>query len=145
MAQDPLDELGPIDYVVLEWPAGSAPSGEAAPMIIDLVDRGIIRIIDIAFIAKGDDGSVAGLDLGAFGEGFEQFEGASSGLLSEEDLEEAGAALEPGTIAAVMVWENHFLAPIASALRRSGGQLVATGRIPVQDLAALLDVVEAAS
>jgi hypothetical protein len=145
MAQDPLDELGPIDYVVLEWPAGSAPSGEAAPMIIDLVDRGLIRIIDIAFIAKGDDGSVAGLDLGAFGEGFEEFEGASSGLLSEEDLEEAGAALEPGTIAAVMVWENHFLAPIASALRRSGGQLVATGRIPVQDLAALLDVVEAAS
>ena len=145
MAQDPLDELGPIDYVVLEWPAGSAPSGEAAPMIIDLVDRGLIRIIDIAFIAKGDDGSVSGLDLGAFGEGFEEFEGASSGLLGEEDLEEAGSALEPGTIAAVMVWENHFLAPIASALRRSGGQLVATGRIPVQDLATLLDVVEAAS
>ena len=145
MAQDPLDELGPIDYVVLEWPAGSAPSGEAAPMIIDLVDRGLIRIIDIAFIAKGDDGSVSGLDLGAFGAGFEEFEGASSGLLGEEDLEEAGSALEPGTIAAVMVWENHFLAPIASALRRSGGQLVATGRIPVQDLATLLDVVEAAS
>ncbi len=145
MAQDPLDELGPIDYVVLEWPAGTAPSGEAAPMIIDLVDRGIIRIIDIAFVAKDADGTVSGLDLGAFGEGFEEFEGASTGLLGDEDLEEAGAALEPGTIAAVIVWENHFLAPIGAALRRSGGQLVASGRIPVQDLAALLDVVEAAS
>ena len=145
MAQDPLDELGPIDYVVLEWPAGTAPSGEAAPMIVDLVDRGIIRIIDIAFVAKGDDGSVAGLDLGAFGEGFEEFEGAASGLLTDEDLEEAGAALEPGATAAVIVWENHFLAPIGAALRRSGGQLVASGRIPVQDLAALLDAVEAAS
>jgi hypothetical protein len=145
MTQDPLDELGPIDYVVLEWPAGTAPSGEAAPMIVDLVDRGIIRIIDIAFVAKGEDGSVSGLDLGAFGEGFEEFEGASTGLLGDEDLEEAGAALEPGTIAAVIVWENHFLAPIGAALRRSGGQLVASGRIPIQDLAALLDVVEAAS
>ena len=114
-------------------------------MIVDLVDRGIIRIIDIAFVAKGADGSVSALDLGAFGEGFEEFEGASTGLLGEEDLEEAGAALEPDTIAAVIVWENHFLAPIGAALRRSGGQLVASGRIPIQDLAALLDVVEAAS
>jgi hypothetical protein len=144
MAQDQLDELGPIDYAVLEWPAGSAPSGEAAPMIIDLVDRGIIRIIDVAFVARGDDGSVATLDLGAFGAGFEDFDGASSGLLGNDDLEEAASALEPGSTAAVIVWENRFLAPIASALRRSGGQLVATGRIPVQDLLASLELVETA-
>jgi hypothetical protein len=145
MAQDPLDELGPIDYVVLEWPAGSAPSGEAAPMIIDLVDRGIIRIIDIAFVAKNEDGTVSTLDLGSFDESWSEFDGASSGLLGDEDLEEAGHALEPGATAAIMVWENHFIAPIGAALRRSGGQLVASGRIPIQDLAALLDVVEAAS
>ena len=144
MASDPLDELGPIDYAVLEWPAGTAPSGEAAPMIIDLVDRGLIRIIDVAFVAKGEDGSVAALDLGAFGAGFEEFEGASSGVLGNEDLEEAAMALEPGATAAVIVWENHFLAPIASAIRRSGGQLVATGRIPVQDLVDSLDLVETA-
>jgi hypothetical protein len=144
MAQDPLDELGPIDYAVLEWPPGTAPSGEAAPLIVDLVDRGLIRILDVAFLAKGEDGSVASLDLGAFGEGFEEFEGASSGLLGEEDLEEAAQALEPGATAAIIVWENHFLAPIAGALRRSGGQLVATGRIPAQDLLAALDLVETA-
>jgi hypothetical protein len=144
MAQDPLDELGPIDFAVLEWPAGTAPSGEAAPMIVDLVDRGLIRIIDVAFLAKGEDGSVASLDLGAFGAGFEEFEGASAGVLAEDDLEEAASALEPGATAAIIVWENHFLAPIASALRRSGGQLVATGRIPVQDLLGALDLVETA-
>ena len=142
MAQDPLDELGPIDYAVLEWPVGSAPSGEAAPLIVDLVDRGIIRIIDIAFIAKGEDGSVAALDLGSFSsdDAFAEFDGASSGLLGDDDLEEAGAALEPGETAAVIVWENRFLAPIAAALRRSGGQLVATGRIPAGDLIAALDI-----
>jgi hypothetical protein len=144
MAQDQLDELGPIDYVVLEWPSGSAPSGEAAPMIVDLIDRGIVRIIDIAFVAKGADGSVSTLDLGGFGAGFEVFEGAASGLLGDDDLEEAGAALEPDTIAAVLVWENRFLAPIGAALRRSGGQLVATGRIPAQDLVAALEIIEAA-
>jgi hypothetical protein len=144
MASDPLDELGPIDYVVIEWPAGTAPSGEAAPMIVDLVDRGLIRIIDVAFLAKGEDGSVATLDLGAFGEGFEEFEGASSGVLGNDDLEEAAAALEPGATAAIIVWENRFIAPIAGAIRRSGGQLVATGRIPVQDLLASLDLLETA-
>jgi hypothetical protein len=144
MASDPLDELGPIDYVVIEWPAGTAPSGEAAPLIVDLADRGLIRIIDVAFVAKGEDGSVASLDLGAFGEGFEEFEGASSGLLGNEDLEEAASALEPGATAAIMVWENHFIAPIAGAIRRSGGQLVATGRIPVTDLLASLDLLETA-
>jgi hypothetical protein len=145
MDRDDFEEMGPIDYVVLEWPA-QQPTGEVGPMIIDLVDRGIIRILDIAFMAKGEDGSVAALDLGAVnggGTGFEEFEGASSGLLGQDDLEEAAAVLEPGTSAAVLVWENRWAAPIAVALRKSGGQLVASGRIPVQAILASLDAVEA--
>jgi uncharacterized protein YndB with AHSA1/START domain len=145
MGQEDFEEMGPIDYIVLEWPA-QQPTGEVGPMILDLVDRGIIRILDVAFLAKGTDGSVAALDLGALngdGAGFEEFEGASSGLLGEDDLAEAAAALAPGTSAAVLVWENRWAAPIAVALRRSGGQLVASGRIPVQAILASLDAVEA--
>jgi Family of unknown function (DUF6325) len=147
MDRDDFEEMGPIDYIVLEWPA-QQPTGEVAPMIIDLVDRGIIRILDIAFLAKGEDGSVAALDLGAFngaGTGFEEFEGASSGLLGQDDLEEAATVLEPGTSAAILVWENRWAAPVAVALRKSGGQLVASGRIPVQAILASLDAVEAAT
>jgi hypothetical protein len=137
--------MGPVDYVVLEWP-GQQPTGEAAPLIIDLVDRGIIRIIDIAFMRKAEDGTIDTLDLGALNgdsAGFSEFEGASSGLLDQEDLEEAAAALAPGTTAAVLVWENRWAAPVAVALRRSGGQLVASGRIPTQAILAALDAVEA--
>ena len=145
MTQRELEEMGPVDYVVLEWP-GKQPSGEAAPLIIDLVDRGIIRIIDIAFMRKLEDGTIDTLDLGAFNgdnAGFSEFEGASSGLLTQEDLEEAAAALNPGTTAAVLVWENRWAAPVAIALRRSGGQLVASGRIQTQAILAALDAVEA--
>jgi hypothetical protein len=144
--REDLEEMGPVDYIVLEWPA-KQPTGEVGPIILDLVDRGIIRILDIAFMAKGEDGSVAALDLGALngaGAGFEEFEGASSGLLGQDDLEEAAAVLEPGTSAAVLVWENRWAAPVAVALRKSGGQLVASGRIPIQAILASLDAVEAA-
>jgi hypothetical protein len=138
-----LQELGPIDYIVLEWP-GRQPNGEAAPLLADLVDRGIIRILDIAFMTVGDDGSIVALDLGALGEEteFAEFAGASSGLLGQDDLEEAAKALEPGTSAAVIIWENRWAAPVASAMRRSGGQLVASGRIPVQAILAALDATE---
>jgi hypothetical protein len=139
-------ELGPIDYIVVEWP-DRQPTGDAVPHLIDLVDRGIIRIIDLAFIAKGEDGSVARLELADVGEAVEAyavFEGASSGLLSDEDTDEAGKALEPGTSAAVLVYENTWAAPFATALRQSGAQLVAGGRIPIQALAAALDAAEAA-
>jgi uncharacterized protein DUF6325 len=145
MTQESYDELGPIDYVVIEW-RGSEPNGEAAPLIVDAVDKGIIRILDIAFLAKGEDGSTATLDLGSFAgddPGLALFDGASSGLLSQADLDDAATVLEPGTIAAVMVWENRFIAPIAAALRRSGAELVANGRIPVTDLIGALDLVEA--
>jgi hypothetical protein len=145
VSREQLEEMGPVDYVVIEWPR-QQPTGEATPLILDLVDRGIIRILDVAFLAKDTDGTVATLDLGAIdggSEGFAEFEGASSGLLGDDDLEEAAAVLEPGTSAAVIVWENRWLAPVAVALRRSGGQLVASGRIPIQAILASLDAVEA--
>jgi hypothetical protein len=146
VSEETLEEMGPVDYIVLEWP-GKQPTGEVAPLIVDLVDRGIIRILDVAFIAKDADGTIVAIDLadlGEDGEAFSDFDGAASGLLDDSDLEDAGAALEPGTSAAVLVWENRWAAPVAIALRRSGGQLVASGRIPVQALLASLDAVEAA-
>jgi Family of unknown function (DUF6325) len=145
VSAEQLDEMGPIDFIVLEWP-GKQPNGEVAPMIVDLADRGIIRILDIAFMAKDEDGTVGAIDLDALNggsAGFEEFEGASSGLLGDEDLQEAAAALAPGTSAAVLVWENTWAAPVATALRRSGGQLVASGRIPIQAILASLDAMEA--
>jgi Family of unknown function (DUF6325) len=130
---------------VLEWP-GEQPVGDVVPLILDAVERGIIRILDVAVMAKGDDGSVAAIDLGDLNgdqTSFAEFVGASAGLLGQDDLEEAAEALRPGTSAAVLVWENRWAAPIAIALRRSGGQLVASGRIPVQAILASLDAVEA--
>ncbi|HET6748690.1 MAG TPA: DUF6325 family protein [Actinomycetes bacterium] len=147
MTEAQLDEMGPVDYVVLEWADDQPPSGEVQPLLLDLVDRGIIRILDIAFLAKDRDGSVSGIEVGGglqqLAAAFAEFEGASSGLLGDDDLQEAAAALEPGTSAAVIVWENRWAAPVARALRRSGGQLVASGRIPVQAILASLDAVEA--
>jgi hypothetical protein len=142
---DDLSEMGPIDYLLVEWP-GRQPNGEVAPHLVDLVDRGLIRILDLAFITKGEDGSVAGIELADLGGDVAElaiFEGASSGLLSDEDVSEAGSALEPGTSAALLVFENTWAGPFAAAVRRSGGQLVASGRIPVTDLLAALDAVEA--
>src|SRR4029450_13257589 len=104
----PLEEMGPIDYVVLEWP-GEQPVGDVVPLILDAVERGIIRILDVALMAKGDDGSVAAIDLGDLSgdaTSFAEFEGASAGLLGQDDLEDAAAALEPGTSGGVLVWEN---------------------------------------
>jgi hypothetical protein len=137
-----LDEMGPIDYVVLEWP-GRQPKGDAIPLIVDLVERGIIRVLDIAVMIKGEDGSTVAVDLAEFSEGgFDAFEGASSGLLTQEDLDEAAQALAPGTSAGVLVWENRWAAPVAVALRRSGGQLVASGRIEIQAVLAALEAAE---
>jgi Family of unknown function (DUF6325) len=142
-----LEELGPIDYVVLEWPGAFPDASEVQPLLLDLVDRGIIRILDVAFLTKDEDGSVSALEVGDLKQvaaAFAEFEGASSGLLGFDDLEEAAAALEPGTSAAVLVWENRWAAPVAAAIRRSGGQLAASGRLPVQAILAALDAVEAA-
>ena len=141
---DALLEMGPIDYIVLEWP-GRQPDGSVAPLILELVDRGLIRILDVAFLGKDENGSAYAVDIAdiAAAEAFGVFDGASSGLLREEDLAEAASVLEPGTTAAVLVWENRWAAPVAVAIRKSGGQLVASGRIPVQAIIASLDALEA--
>ncbi|HEY2950807.1 MAG TPA: DUF6325 family protein [Micromonosporaceae bacterium] len=146
-ADDELDTMGPIDYVVVEFP-GSRMTGEAMPLLVDLVDRGIIRILDLVFVKKGQDGSVRGMVVADL-DGDERldlavFEGASSGIISEEDIAEAGAVLEPGSSAGILVYENVWAAPFAAALRRAGGQLVASGRIPVQAMLAALEAAEAA-
>jgi hypothetical protein len=142
------EEMGPIDYLVVEFP-GSRMTGEGFPLLIDLVERGIIRVLDLQFLTKAADGSVSGLDIADLtGDGaldLAVFDGASSGLLGQEDLVEAAEALEPGSSAAVVVYENLWAAPLAAALRRGGGQLVASGRIPVPALVAALDAVETTS
>jgi hypothetical protein len=118
-------------------------------MLVDLVDRGIIRIIDLVFVKKELDGSVRGIaiaDLDKDGKlDLAVFEGAASGLLGQEDLDEAGGVLEPGSSAGILVYENRWAAPFAKELRRGGGQLVAYGRIPVQAVLAALDATEPAS
>jgi len=135
-------EMGPIDYLVVEWP-DRQPTGEAAPYLLDLADRALIRILDLAFITKAEDGSVAQIEIADLGDEYAVFAGASSGLISDDDTDQAASALEPGTSAALLVYENSWAAPFATAMRRSGAQLVASGRIPTQALIAALDTVEA--
>jgi Family of unknown function (DUF6325) len=145
---DELDQMGPIDYLVVEFP-GNRMTGEAFPLLVDLVDRGLVRILDLVFVRKDTDGSVAGLELKDFdGDGeldMSVFEGASSGLLGDEDIREAGDVLQPGSSAGILVYENLWAAPFAAAVRRAGGQLVASGRLPVQAVLAALDAIEAGS
>ncbi len=142
-----LDQMGPVDYLVVEFP-GSKMTGEGFPILLDLVSNGIIRILDLVFVTKGLDGSVQGIaiaDLDGDGElDLAVFEGASSGLVGEDDIEEAGTVLEPGSSAGILVYENLWAAPFARALRRGGGQLVASGRIPVQALLAAVEAADAA-
>ncbi|MHC3367622.1 DUF6325 family protein [Rhodococcus aetherivorans] len=143
MTDSDIDEMGPVDYLVIEFPADRPPDGSALPLLRDLVERGIIRVLDLAFVRKDPDGSVAGIDIAEVGlEGeidVTLFAEAASGLLGDTDFEEAGAALEPGCSAAVLVYENTWAAPFARALRRNGAQLVASGRIPVQSILSSLD------
>jgi hypothetical protein len=143
-----LEEMGPVDYVLIEFPDGQ-PKGEAAPLLLDLVDRGLIRILDLMFISKDADGDTTAVEIADIdGDGapdFMVFEGASSGLLSDDDREQAGNAMEPGTAALLLVFENRWAAPFAKAMREAGGQLVAFGRIPVQALLASLEAAEAKS
>jgi hypothetical protein len=141
-------ELGPIDYLIVEWPPGKEPTGEGLKHLVDLTDRGLVRVLDLAFVKKDEDGSVEGLAITDIdGDGtldLVEFEGAASGVLDQEDYDEAGAALEPGSSAAILVYENTWAAPFATALRKSGAQLVAAGRIPINDLIQRLDAMEAA-
>jgi hypothetical protein len=140
-----LEQMGPVDIVVIEFPDG-VHKGEAAPLLVDLVDRGIIRILDLMFVQKNEDGSVRGVEIADLdGDGvtdFRVFEGASSGLLGEEDRQEASNVLSPGAAALVIMFENRWAAPFAVAMREAGGQLVGFQRIPIQALVAALDAAE---
>jgi hypothetical protein len=142
---DDLDTTGPIDYLVVEFP-GNRMTGEGLPLLVDLVDRGIIRILDLIFVRKDADGSVSGVaiaDLDHDGKlDLAVFEGASSGLLGPDEIEDAGSVLEPNSSAGILVYENVWAAPFARALRRGGGRLVADGRINVQAILAALDAPE---
>jgi hypothetical protein len=143
------EELGPIDIVVIGYPADAPMTGEAAPLLLDLVERGIIRVLDVLFVMQNEDGTVSGfeatdLDDKSVGD-FKIFEGASSGLLGEEDVATTAEALEPGTAAVVIVYENRWAAPFAAAVRRNGGILIENQRIPAQDLVAALDAAESAA
>ena len=123
-------------------------TGEGLPLLVDLVEAGIIRILDLAFVTRNLDGSVKGLAISDFdGDGqldLAVFEGASSGLLGPDDIDEATSVIEPGNSAGILVYENVWAAPFAAALRRGGAQLVASGRIPVQAILAALDATESA-
>jgi len=148
MTDDDVDELGPVDYLVVEFPADRANfSGEMADQLSALVKSGAIRVLDLLFLKKDSDGSVEGFESHEFEDSevgrLRELETELALLLAEEDVEAIGAALEPDSYAAVLVWENTWAAPFAASVRRSGGQLVASGRIPIQALAAALEADEA--
>ena len=144
MEASELDVLGPVDYLVVEFPAGKASfSGEMAAELRSLVDREVVRVLDLVLLRKDDDGSVEVAELADVDESnvgdLLALEADLAMLLAEEDVVEVGKALEPGSIAAVLVYENSWAAPFASSIRRSGGQLVANGRIPTQALLAAIE------
>ncbi len=142
MTHTPLDELGPVDYVIVEFPAGEANfTGEMVDELLKLVDTKTIRIVDMLVLVKDSDGAVEALelsDLDQLGE-LERIEGELAELLAEEDVEHLAAAMDPGSVAGVLIYENLWAAPFASATRRSGGQLIANGRIPIQAIIAAID------
>ena len=145
---DDVGVMGPVGYLVVEFP-GNKMTGEGLPILVDLVDRGLIRVLDLIFVTKDDNGTVSAAELRDFdGDGemdLAVFEGASSGLLSEEDIAQGGGVLEKGSSGAVLIYENRWAAPFTSALRRGGAQLVAAGFIPQDDLLASLELSEAAA
>jgi hypothetical protein len=137
----PVDEMGPLDYLVVEFPGRRTP-GEGLPLLLDLVDRGIIRILDLAIIRKELDGTVARLKLADLSPDLAVFEGASSGILDQEDIDNTAAIIAPDSAAGLLVYENRWAARLDAAWRREGGQLVASGRIPIQAILAALDATE---
>ena len=135
------DAHGPIDFVLLEFP-GDRPLDETAGALMDLVDRGVVAIYDLVAIRKEADGSFSGMALDELGSSFAAFTGARSGLLGDDDLKEAADAMAPGTVAALIVFENAWARPFVGAAFRAGGQMVASARIPAQDVMDALDALE---
>ncbi|HTA15965.1 MAG TPA: DUF6325 family protein [Solirubrobacteraceae bacterium] len=136
-------ELGPVDVVVIGYPPDAPRTGEAIPLFVDLVDRGIIRVLDVLMVQKDAEGNVSGLEITDLdGDGIDDllvFEGARTGMLGEEDASTAGGALEPGEMALLICFENAWAAPFATAVRRNGGRMLAFQRVAAQDV---LDTLE---
>ena len=142
MANTPLDQLGPVDYVVVEFPAGAKNfTGEMATELLRLVEAGTIRVIDVLILDKNEDGSVDVTELSDIEElgEMQAIEAELAELLAADDVEHLAAAMEPGSTAGVLIWENIWAAPFASAARRAGGQLIADGRIPIQSIIASVE------
>src|SRR5947208_12557639 len=146
MTDTPLDELGPVDYVVVEFPADTQNfTGEMAAELVKLVDSGTIRVIDILILDKNEDGSVEATELADIEElgEMQSLEAELAELLAAEDVDHLAAAMEPGSTAGVLIWENLWAARFAAAARHSGGQLIATGRIPMQAIIASIEADDA--
>jgi hypothetical protein len=142
MTDAALDELGPVDFVIVEFPAGKANfTGEMAEELVRLVDAGTIRLIDVLILTKDEDGAIEAMELSDLDDlgPLERLEADLAELLAEEDVVNLAAAMEPGSVAGVLVYENLWAAPFASAARRAGGQLIANGRIPIQAIIASLE------
>jgi hypothetical protein len=142
---DDAEAMGPISYLIVEFP-GSKMTGEGFPALIDLVDRGLIRILDLQFVTRRDDGSIAALELQELDSGefdLSVFEGVSSGLLDQSDFDDAADALQPGSSAGILIFENRWATTFVEALRNSDGQLVAAGYIPLDAIEASLDATDA--
>jgi hypothetical protein len=131
-------DLGPIDLVVIGYPKGAPMTGEGIPILLDLVERGVIRVLDATIVIKEQDGTFSGVAVSDLDEGqagdFVVFAGATTGLIGDDDLALIAEAMEPGDAAAAILYENRWAAPFASAVRRSGGRLIMSERITVQDL-----------
>jgi len=142
MTDASLDELGPVDFVIVEFPAGKSNfTGEMAEELVRLVDAGTIRLIDVLILTKDEDGTIEAMELSDLEDlgPLERLEADLAELLAEEDVVNLAAAMEPGSVAGVLVYENVWAAPFASAARRAGGQLIANGRIPIQAIIASLE------
>ena len=148
MTDTSLDDLGPVDYLVVEFPAGASNfTGEMRTELLALVDTGTIRVIDILILTKDADGAVDAMELSDIGElgELQALEAQLAELLAEDDVEQLAASMEPGSTAGVLIWENLWAAPFASEARRSGGQLIANGRIPIQAIIASIEADKASA
>ena len=147
MTERSLDELGPVDYLVVEFPAGASNfTGDMARELVKLSDAGTIRVIDILILTKDEDGNVSAAELSDVDElgELQQIEAQLAEMLAEDDVVNLAAAMDPGSTAGVLIWENLWAAPFAAAARHSGGQLIANGRIPIQAIIASIEADEAA-
>jgi hypothetical protein len=137
------EALGPISYLVVQFP-GNKMTGEGFPILVDLVDRGLIRILDLVFVTRDEDGSIRAIELSDLDGQLDLavFEGASSGLLDDSDLVDAASVIDPGSSAGILIFENRWATPFTQALRRGGAELVAAGYIPQDALLASLDATD---